>query len=63
MEGSVCTAGADTAGRAGTGVGLRLPEGPPPLALTTLEERRIAADAGARRAARLAAKEALAAEG
>ena len=35
----------------------------PPLALTTPEEVRVAGDAGARRAARLAAKQALAAEG
>jgi len=34
----------------------------PPLALTTPEEVRVAADAGTRRAARLAAKQALAAE-
>ena len=34
----------------------------PPLALATAEERRVAADAGTRRAARLAAKQALAAE-
>ena len=39
------------------------PLGMPPLALTTPEEQRIAADAGTRRAARLAAKQALAAEG
>ena len=35
----------------------------PPLALTTREEARVAGDAGTRRAARLAAKQALAAEG
>jgi hypothetical protein len=34
----------------------------PPLALLTAEEVRVAADAGMRRAARLAAKQALAAE-
>ncbi len=35
----------------------------PPLLLTTSEELKVAGDAGARRAARLAAKQALAAEG
>ena len=35
----------------------------PPLALTTPDEARVAGDAGTRRAARLAAKQALAAEG
>jgi len=39
------------------------PLGMPPLALTTPEEARVAGDAGTRRAARLAAKQALAAEG